>query len=141
MGTKMAIAFANIFMAKVEKEMLGQSSIKPIFWKRFINDIIIVWDTSRNEIKEFLLKTNNFHPTIKFTALSLLRTNSSEITFEENMSNFSTRLKNRHYLATTVAKHLSEVIFADREKALELKKKNARKEILCQYVTHLENNS
>ena len=68
MGTKMAVAFANIFMAKIEKEILRQSSIKPIFWKRFINDVISVWDTSRNEIEEFLVKTDNFHPTIKFTA-------------------------------------------------------------------------
>ena len=37
MGTKMAVAFANIFMAKIEKEILRQSSIKPIFWKRFIS--------------------------------------------------------------------------------------------------------
>ena len=40
MGTKMAVAFANIFMAKIEKEILRQSSIKPIFWKRFIDDVI-----------------------------------------------------------------------------------------------------
>ena len=64
----MAVAFASIFMAKIEKEILRQSSIKPIFWKRFIDDVISVWDTSRNEIEEFLLKANNFHPTIKFTA-------------------------------------------------------------------------
>ena len=68
MGTKMAVAFANIFMAKIEKEILRQSSIKPIFWKRFIDDVISAWDTSKNEIEEFLLKANNFHPTIKFTA-------------------------------------------------------------------------
>ena len=172
MGTKMAVAFANIFMAKIEKEILRQSSIKPIFWKRFIDDVISVWDTSRNEIEEFLLQANNFHPTIKFyhgwnirnrdyilgherykgvrfnkdsildvrthfkptetfqytnfyschppgvtkgfikgEALSLLRTNSPEITFEENIRNFSTRLKNRDYPATTVEKPLSEVIF------------------------------
>ena len=67
MGTKMAVAFANIFMAKIEKEILRQSSIKPIFWKRFIDDVISVWDTSRNEIEEFLLQANNLHPTIKFT--------------------------------------------------------------------------
>ena len=42
MGTKMAVAFANIFMAKIEKEILRQSSIKPIFWKRFIDDVILV---------------------------------------------------------------------------------------------------
>ena len=68
MGTKMAVAFGNIFTAKIEKEILRQSSIKPIFWKRFIDDVISVWDTSRNAIEEFLLKANNFHPTIKFTA-------------------------------------------------------------------------
>ena len=67
---------------------------------------------------------------IKGEALRLLRTNSSEITFEENMRNFSTRLKNRDYPATTVEKHLSEVIFADRKKALEQRNKNASKKIL-----------
>ena len=64
MGTKMAVAFANIFMDKIEKEILRQSSIKLIFWKRFIDDVKSVWDTSRNEIEEFLLKANNFHPTL-----------------------------------------------------------------------------
>ena len=38
---------------------------------------------------------------------------------------FSTRLKNRDYPATTVEKILSEVIFADRKKALEQRNKNA----------------
>ena len=65
-----------------------------------------------------------------FMALRLLRTNPSEITFEENIKNFSTRLKNRDYPATTVEKHLSEVNFSDRKKALEQRNKNARKKIL-----------
>ena len=68
MVTKIAAAFANIFMAKIEKEILRQNSIKPIFWKRFIYDVMSVWETSRNEIEEFLLKANNFHPAIKFMA-------------------------------------------------------------------------
>ena len=34
MGTKMAVAFADTFMAKIEKEILRQSSIKPFFWKK-----------------------------------------------------------------------------------------------------------
>ena len=67
MGMKMAVAFANIFMAKIEKEILGQSSIKPIFWKRFIDDVISAWDTSMDKIEDFLQQANNFHP-IKFTA-------------------------------------------------------------------------
>ena len=34
MSTKMAVAFANIFMAKTEREILRQSNTAPIFWKR-----------------------------------------------------------------------------------------------------------
>ena len=58
------------------------------------------------------------------------KNNSSEITFEENMRNFSTRLKNRDYPATTVEKHLSEVIFEDRKKVLEQSNENVSKKIL-----------
>ena len=36
---------------------------------------------------------------IKGEAFRLLRTNSSQFTFEENMSNFKTRLQNRDYPA------------------------------------------
>ena len=154
MGTRMAVAFANV---------LAQSSTTPIFWKSFINDIS--WcDTNREKIEEFLLKANSFHPTIKFTAeisetemifldtvvykgdrflkksildletyfkptetfqdtnfnschppgitkgfikgeaSRLLRTNSSQTTFKENIRNFATCLKNRGYPAAKVKK-------------------------------------
>ena len=33
MGTKMVVAFAKIFMAKIEKEILGRSDTKPLVWK------------------------------------------------------------------------------------------------------------
>ena len=33
MGTKMAVAFANIFMAKIEKEILRQSNTKHLLEK------------------------------------------------------------------------------------------------------------
>ena len=64
MGTKMAVAFANIFMAKTEKELI---QTEHLLEKVYIDDVMSVWDTSRNEIEEFLLQANNFHPTIKFT--------------------------------------------------------------------------
>ena len=35
MGTKMAVAFAVIFMAHIEKQLLAASPQKPIIWKRF----------------------------------------------------------------------------------------------------------
>ena len=37
MGTKMAVAFANIFMGKVESQILERSAIKPLAWKRYID--------------------------------------------------------------------------------------------------------
>ena len=39
MGTKMAVAFSNIFMNKVETEILSQSLFKPLVWKRYIDGI------------------------------------------------------------------------------------------------------
>ena len=38
MGTKMAVAFANIFMAKVGTEIL-KVYLKPLIWKRYVDDI------------------------------------------------------------------------------------------------------
>ena len=61
----MAVAIANIFMAKVETEILHQSTLKPLVWKRF-NDIFYLWDTTREEITQFSL-TN----TIKLSSLRL----------------------------------------------------------------------
>ena len=68
MGTKMAVAFANIFMAKVETDILSQSPKKPLVWKRFIDDIFSLWNVSRDEISKFIEQANKHHPTIKFTA-------------------------------------------------------------------------
>ena len=65
MGTKTAVAFGNIFMAKVETEILNQSALKPLVWKRFIDDIFSLWTATREEITE---QANKHHQTIKFTA-------------------------------------------------------------------------
>ena len=68
MGTKMAVAFANIFMASIEKEILRQSVKKPLTWKRFIDDVFCLWDANKEEIENFIEQANSYHPTIKFTA-------------------------------------------------------------------------
>ena len=39
MGINMAVAFANIFMGRVETEIVSQSTIKPLVCKRYIDDI------------------------------------------------------------------------------------------------------
>ena len=67
MGTKMAVAFTVIFMTHIEKQLLASSPHKPIIWKRLIDDIFLVWTINENEINDFVLFANSFHPTIKFT--------------------------------------------------------------------------
>lgn len=68
MGTKMAVAFANIFMAKFETQLIRQSNIKPREWRCYIDDIFSLWDQDNQDISLFIEQANKFHPTIKFTA-------------------------------------------------------------------------
>ena len=68
MGTKMAVAFANIFMSAIETEIINKSPHKPLVWKRFIDDIFSLWNLDKEEIYSFIELANDHHPTIKFTA-------------------------------------------------------------------------
>ena len=40
-GTKMAVALANIFMADIETQIVSQSVVKPTVRKRYIDDIFL----------------------------------------------------------------------------------------------------
>ena len=68
MGTKMAVAFANIFMAGVETEILNQSAFKPLVWKRYIDDMFSIWNIHKHQVMQFIELANKHHQTIKFTA-------------------------------------------------------------------------
>ena len=68
LGTKMAVAFANIFMAEFETKLIRQSRIKLIEWKRYIDDVFSLWNKSKQDINLFIEQANQFHPSIKFTA-------------------------------------------------------------------------
>ena len=82
----MTVAFADIFMVKVETEILNQSTIKQLVWKRFINDIFSLWDTARGEITQFSL-TNTIqisrlrlnYPKQKQSSWTLLNTKAKEL--------------------------------------------------------------
>ena len=55
-------------MADIETEILSKSVIKPLIWKRYIDDIFSLWDVSKQDIDKFITQANSHHPTIKFTA-------------------------------------------------------------------------
>ena len=57
MGTKMAVAFANIFISEVETEILKASDTKPLQWKRYCISMMCFLHGVVREIKSsFLLK-------------------------------------------------------------------------------------
>ena len=68
MGTKLAPAYANIFMGNLEHNILSHAPKKPSFYKRYIDDILILWPHSQEDLNNFLLAMNDFHPSIKFTS-------------------------------------------------------------------------
>ncbi len=67
MGTKMAPAYANTFMAELEKNLLQNYTMKPILWKRYIDDILCIWPGPPSEVQTFMNYLNSIHDTIKFT--------------------------------------------------------------------------
>ena len=66
-GTKMAPSYANIFMGKLEADLLEQSPVKPHTWRRFIDDIFMIWTEGEERLKTFMEYMNSFHDIIKFT--------------------------------------------------------------------------
>ena len=68
METKMAPAYANMFMGRLEKQLLMSVTMRPFSWLRFIDDIDMKWLHGRDNLDTFLQEANSFHSTIRFTA-------------------------------------------------------------------------
>ena len=68
MGTKMAPSFANIFMGSLENSLLSTApnQLAPLLWKRFIDDIFLLWTHGEDSFQSFITHLNSFHSTIKF---------------------------------------------------------------------------
>lgn len=67
MGTKMAPNYAIIYMHKIEEGFLKTTTLKPTIWKRFIDDIFMIWPHGKDKLQIFIEQLNSYHPVIKFT--------------------------------------------------------------------------
>ena len=67
MGTRMAPAFANLFMGEFESKALEGYVDKPFLWLRYIDNILMVWTHGNEKLESFIAYLNSIHPTIKFT--------------------------------------------------------------------------
>ena len=67
-GTRMAPSYANIFMDKLERQLVTQAQTKPHTWWRYIDDIFIIWTEGEGSLRDFIDYLNSAHRTIKFTS-------------------------------------------------------------------------
>ena len=68
MGTSLAPNYANLFMDRFETKALNNYHLKPLIWKRFIDDIFLIWTHGEDSFKDFVNYLNSLHNTIKFTS-------------------------------------------------------------------------
>jgi len=73
MGTSCAPSYANIFMGEIDEKILALSKTISnkgpiIFYKRYIDDIFLIWDDAVDSLTIFLDKLNYLHPTLRFSA-------------------------------------------------------------------------
>ena len=77
MGSKLAPAYANVFMGDLEAKILAGSRLKPTHYRRFIDDIFMIWPFSEEELDRFMAHMNRINQSIKFTH----EKHQNEITF------------------------------------------------------------
>ena len=94
MGSRPAPSYANLFMAqKIDPVILKlasqlESESDPIdFFKRFLDDIFMVYTGSIKSLHMFLSELNNIHPSIKFTMSHTTPPNSEPPAVIVNLDN------------------------------------------------------
>ncbi|XP_041417139.1 uncharacterized protein LOC108704076 isoform X2 [Xenopus laevis] len=69
MGSNVAPAYANLFMARFEDEFVYTSTFWPSIctWLRYIDDLFFIWQDTEEKLQSFCEYLNTRLPTIKFT--------------------------------------------------------------------------
>ena len=74
MGTKVGPSVADIFMSFIDEDIKRKAMnfainmTNPLsFFKRFLDDILMIWTGSYEDLHKFLGQINTIHPSIKFT--------------------------------------------------------------------------
>ena len=68
MGKKFSPSYANLFMASWERKLFQRADNKPLFYKRYIDDIFLIWPGDQHSFNSFLNLCNDISPSIKVTS-------------------------------------------------------------------------
>ena len=67
MGSPLSPVLANIFMEDFQTRALETSPMKPKMWRRYVDDVLVVWPHGDEQLEEFHLHLNGQNPSIQFT--------------------------------------------------------------------------
>ena len=68
MGATLAPSYTNLFMIKFKEKYVYTYPLQPKLWKRFIDDIFLIWHHGMDSLLESIEHLNTVHPIIKFTS-------------------------------------------------------------------------
>ena len=66
MGNPLGPIFANIFMSAYEQTWLKEALVKPLLYRRYVDDTFLIFEPTAN-IKDFIIFLNSQHPNLRFT--------------------------------------------------------------------------
>ena len=67
MGSKCSPSYACIYMGAIEQQLQQMGNNKIVLWKRYIDDIFVIYNGSHTEFEQYVADINLLHNTIKFT--------------------------------------------------------------------------
>jgi hypothetical protein len=67
MGSPLSPIVIDIFMENFEKKALDSFPLKPLRWKRFVDDTNVLWPHGKDELEKFFQHLNDISKDIKFT--------------------------------------------------------------------------
>ena len=97
MDTSLASNYANLFMDKFKTKDFANYPLKPFIWKRFVDDIFMVWTHGIDQLNKFVDYINDIHPTIKYTD----EYSQSEVNFLDTTVKIQTKMPVYHLIQQT----------------------------------------
>lgn len=98
MGNNASVQLANIYMAYIEKEIIDKYFLLACLaiYKRYIDDIFILWKGSYEQLLNFQKEYNNIHPNINLTfEQSKISITFLDLVIYKNINNINIKLYTR----------------------------------------------
>ena len=69
--TRPASSYPNIMMSNFEDKLVSLYAYKLLLWRRFTEEIFLIWTHGSDKLSSFITHLYEIHPTIKFTHVML----------------------------------------------------------------------